>query len=106
MSPTRSTHLSALSDFATATSSMKPQPRPSHTEGHHMLLIECPYCGRRPELGFVSGREAHIARPDAAAQLTDAQWTDYLYARGNTRGVHAERWRHTRGCGRFFNALS
>jgi sarcosine oxidase subunit delta len=70
-----------------------------------MLLIECPYCGRRPELEFVYGGEAHIARPDAAAQLTDAQWTDYLYARGNTRGVHAERWRHTRGCGRFFNAL-
>jgi sarcosine oxidase subunit delta len=70
-----------------------------------MLLIECPYCGQRPELEFVYGGEAHITRPDAAAQLTDAQWTDYLYARGNTRGVHAERWRHTRGCGRFFNAL-
>jgi sarcosine oxidase subunit delta len=25
--------------------------------------------------------------------------------RDNTRGVHAERWRHTHGCGRFFNAL-
>ena len=22
-----------------------------------------------------------------------------------TRGLHAERWRHLRGCGRFFNAL-
>ncbi len=25
--------------------------------------------------------------------------------RDNTKGVHAERWRHTHGCGRFFNAL-
>jgi sarcosine oxidase, subunit delta len=70
-----------------------------------MLLIECPYCGVRPELEFVYGGEAHIARPAAEAKATDAQWADYLYARTNTRGVHAERWRHTRGCGRFFNAL-
>jgi sarcosine oxidase subunit delta len=25
--------------------------------------------------------------------------------RSNTKGVYAERWRHARGCGRFFNAL-
>jgi sarcosine oxidase subunit delta len=25
--------------------------------------------------------------------------------RSNTRGIHAERWRHLRGCARFFNAL-
>ena len=25
--------------------------------------------------------------------------------RDNVRGMHAERWRHTHGCGRFFNAL-
>jgi sarcosine oxidase subunit delta len=25
--------------------------------------------------------------------------------RTNTKGVYAERWRHARGCGRFFNAL-
>ncbi len=25
--------------------------------------------------------------------------------RANTKGVYAERWRHARGCGRFFNAL-
>jgi sarcosine oxidase subunit delta len=33
------------------------------------------------------------------------QWTSYLYLRENKRGIHAERWRHTHGCGRFFNAL-
>jgi sarcosine oxidase subunit delta len=25
--------------------------------------------------------------------------------RTNTKGVYAERWRHARGCGRFFNAV-
>jgi sarcosine oxidase subunit delta len=70
-----------------------------------MLLIECPFCGARPELEFVYGGEAHVARPAAEAKVTAAQWADYLYARANTRGVHAERWRHTHGCGRFFNAL-
>jgi sarcosine oxidase subunit delta len=70
-----------------------------------MLLINCPYCGERPELEFVYGGEAHIARPTGTADVTPGQWSDYLYARENSRGVHAERWRHTRGCGRFFNAL-
>ena len=37
--------------------------------------------------------------------MDDQQWADYLYVRDNARGVHAERWRHVRGCGRFFNAL-
>jgi sarcosine oxidase subunit delta len=70
-----------------------------------MLLIKCPYCGERPELEFVYGGEAHIARPAPEAELTPGQWAAFLYARTNTRGVHAERWRHTRGCGRFLNAL-
>ena len=70
-----------------------------------MLLIECPYCGERPEAEFVYGVQAHLARPQQPSELTDQQWSDYLYRRDNTRGPHAERWRHTHGCGRFFNAL-
>jgi len=70
-----------------------------------MLLIPCPYCGERPELEFVYGGQAHVARPAADAQVTEQQWADYLYQRDNTRGVHAERWRHSHGCGRFFNTL-
>ena len=42
------------------------------------------------------------ADPDA---LTDAGWADFLYNRTNSRGLHRERWRHTHGCGRFFNAV-
>jgi sarcosine oxidase subunit delta len=70
-----------------------------------MLLINCPYCGERPELEFVYGGEAHIARPRGEDAVSLDQWAQFLYARSNTRGVHAERWRHTHGCGRFFNAL-
>jgi sarcosine oxidase subunit delta len=70
-----------------------------------MLLIECPYCGERPELEFVHGGEAHVARPPVPADVSDQEWADFLYFRDNTKGVHAERWRHAHGCGRFFNAL-
>jgi sarcosine oxidase, subunit delta len=70
-----------------------------------MLLIHCPYCGERPEPEFVYGGEAHIARPPQPSAVSAQQWADYLYYRHNTRGVYAERWRHTHGCGRFFNAL-
>ncbi len=70
-----------------------------------MLLIHCPYCGERPELEFSYGGQAHLARPSKPAELSDEQWAAYLYVRYNPRGLHAERWRHLRGCGRFFNAL-
>jgi sarcosine oxidase, subunit delta len=71
-----------------------------------MLLIRCPYCGMdRPELEFRYGGEAHVARPLDPGKTTDADWASYLYMRANPKGLHAERWRHTAGCGRFFNAL-
>jgi sarcosine oxidase subunit delta len=53
----------------------------------------------------VYGGQAHIARPQAPGEVGAQDWADYLYRRTNVRGVHAERWRHTHGCGRFFNAL-
>lgn len=70
-----------------------------------MLLIPCPHCGPRPELEFRYGGQAHIARPENPAALTDEQWGEFLYRRDNVRGVHAERWRHIHGCARFFNML-
>ncbi len=70
-----------------------------------MLLIPCPYCGSRPEIEFSYGGEAHLARAAQPALLDDQAWTDFLYMRSNTKGVYAERWRHARGCGRYFNAL-
>jgi len=70
-----------------------------------MLLIACPYCGERPELEFAYGGQAHLVRPADADALSDAAWGDYLYMRDNPKGPHAERWRHTHGCGRFFNVV-
>jgi sarcosine oxidase subunit delta len=37
--------------------------------------------------------------------LSDEQWAEFLYMRANPKGLHAERWRHNFGCGRFFNGL-
>ncbi|GLK66972.1 sarcosine oxidase subunit delta [Hansschlegelia plantiphila] len=70
-----------------------------------MLLIDCPFCGKRPEVEFHCGGEAHIARPADPAQVDDAIWAEHLFVRKNPRGLHAERWRHLHGCGQWFNAL-
>ena len=69
-----------------------------------MLLIHCPYCGETlPEPEFAYAGEAHVLRPDPS--VSDAEWEKFLFIRSNPKGVHAERWRHAHGCGRFFNAL-
>ena len=68
-----------------------------------MMQIECPYCGKRDEMEFQYGGEAHIARPTLDSD--DSAWSQYLFFRDNTNGVHAERWCHARGCGQWFNAL-
>lgn len=70
-----------------------------------MLLIPCPWCGPRPENEFRYGGEAHVVRPADPAALDDAAWAEFLYMRSNPKGLHAERWRHAHGCGRFFNCL-
>lgn len=71
-----------------------------------MLLIQCPYCEmERPELEFRYGGQAHITRPADPSAVTDEAWAEFLYMRDNVKGTHAERWRHTHGCGRFFNAI-
>jgi sarcosine oxidase, subunit delta len=70
-----------------------------------MLLIACPYCGERPELEFAHGGQAHIARPAKPSEASVEEWTQFLYIRDNVKGVYAERWRHSHGCGKFFNAV-
>jgi len=66
------------------------------------MQIRCPYCLYRDEIEFVYGGEAHIVRPESA---TDSEWAQYLFYRNNTKGLHAERWRHARGCGQWFHAV-
>jgi heterotetrameric sarcosine oxidase delta subunit len=69
-----------------------------------MLLITCPWCGPRDEVEFTCAGEAHIVRPAEPAFLTDEQWADYLFMRKNVKGLHYERWIHSAGCRRWFNA--
>ncbi len=68
-----------------------------------MLLLECPWCGPRSEEEFSCGGEAHIVRPLNSDEMDDAAWGDYVFMRRNDKGVHFERWRHSHGCGQWFN---
>ena len=70
-----------------------------------MLQINCPWCGARAESEFTCGGEGGIVRPAATESLTDEQWGDYVFMRKNPKGAHFEQWRHSSGCGRWFNAL-
>ncbi len=70
-----------------------------------MLQITCPWCGEREGVEFHCHGEAHIARPENPAELSDAEWGDYVFFRKNLKGVHYERWTHDAGCGRWFNAV-
>jgi sarcosine oxidase subunit delta len=68
-----------------------------------MLLIPCPWCGRRDENEFACGGQSHIARPGPPEAVSDAEWGAYLFERINPKGVHYERWVHRFGCGQWFN---
>jgi sarcosine oxidase subunit delta len=70
-----------------------------------MLLIPCPWCGPREETEFRCGGEAHIARPPDPSSLDDSAWGDFLFIRSNPKGLFQERWVHTAGCRRWFNAV-
>jgi heterotetrameric sarcosine oxidase delta subunit len=70
-----------------------------------MLLITCPWCGPRDETEFHYGGEAHVAYPADPHALSDAEWAQYVFVRRNPRGPFAERWYHSLGCRRWFNAV-
>ena len=36
---------------------------------------------------------------------SDEDWAEFSIPAQNPKGLHAERWRHIHGCGRFFNAV-
>src|SRR6195952_4248161 len=70
-----------------------------------MQLIECPWCGPREEIEFHYGGQAHIAYPADPATLDDVEWAHYLFYRDNVKGLFSERWAHSAGCRRWFNAV-
>jgi sarcosine oxidase, subunit delta len=70
-----------------------------------MLLIPCPWCGDRDETEFHYGGQAGVAHPERPAELTDAQWGEYLFVRDNPKGRFTERWSHAAGCRRWFTVV-
>jgi sarcosine oxidase subunit delta len=68
-------------------------------------LIACPYCGPREETEFHYGGQAHVPYPGDPAALSDEQWAHYVFFRDNPKGRFAERWQHSAGCRRWFNAV-
>jgi sarcosine oxidase subunit delta len=67
-----------------------------------MMILDCPWCGKRPETEFHCGAEAAPPRPRNPEQLSDEAWVDWLTNRRNPRGPMQERWWHQRGCGLWF----
>lgn len=70
-----------------------------------MLLISCPWCGERDETEFRYGGQAHVAYPADPHALDDTEWANYVFMRDNPKGWFAERWLHSAGCRRWFNAI-
>ncbi len=66
-----------------------------------MLRIPCPDCGTRDEDEFHCGGDSHVIRP--GPEVSDAEWSDYLFNQKNPKGMHYERWCHVFGCGQWFN---
>ena len=51
-----------------------------------MLLIRCPYCEEeRPELEFRHAGEAHVARPDHIADISDEEFEAFFFHRANPK---------------------
>ena len=70
-----------------------------------MLLLTCPWCGPRDETEYHYGGQAHVAHPEDPSSLSDQEWAEYLFFRDNPKGPFAERWVHTGGCRKWFNAV-
>jgi sarcosine oxidase subunit delta len=70
-----------------------------------MQLITCPHCGPREEVEFHYGGQAHVEYPAQSATLSDAEWGQFVFFRDNPKGPFAERWVHSVGCRRWFNAV-
>jgi len=70
-----------------------------------MLIIECPWCGKRDQTEFSYHGEAHISRPKDPYSLSEEEWGNYVFFRKNPKGIHHERWVHRHGCRKWFNVV-
>ena len=65
-----------------------------------MLILTCPFCGQRDESEFVNAGPTKPSRPDA--NVSDAEWVDWLTVPENPIGYVEEKWWHAKGCGKWF----
>ena len=71
-----------------------------------MITIRCPCCEElRTEDELTYGGEADNSRPVDPDQVSDAEWTSYLYMRSNPKGLNQEQWCCSSGCGQWFKIL-
>ncbi|MEV4729819.1 sarcosine oxidase subunit delta [Saccharopolyspora sp. NPDC049426] len=70
-----------------------------------MQLIHCPWCGPREEVEFHYGGQADLPYPQSPADLSDREWAEFVFYRDNDKGPFPERWCHSTGCRRWFNAV-
>ena len=70
-----------------------------------MILIKCRYCGERDQSEFTNGGEAHVIRPKNPENVNDREWSEYVFIRANPKGIYYERWVHSHGCKKWFNAV-
>ena len=47
----------------------------------------------------------HVARPKNPENVSDREWSEYVFIRANPKGIYYERWVHTHGCKKWFNAV-
>lgn len=66
-----------------------------------MQQFPCPFCGLRDETEFHFAAEGGKHRPEPAQDVSDKEWSDYLYAANATKGIAQEIWIHLT-CGEFF----
>ena len=59
-----------------------------------MHIYTCPFCGPRDEREFHYAGELGKARPETTRPVTAEEWSRYLYAQRNDKGVAREVWMH------------
>ena len=70
-----------------------------------MQLIACPWCGPREEVEFHYGGQAHVAYPEDPPRCPTRSGRTTSSSATTPRAAFAERWSHSRGCRRWFNAV-
>ncbi|MCP4417026.1 MAG: sarcosine oxidase subunit delta [Chloroflexi bacterium] len=66
-----------------------------------MIQIDCPNCGMRNVAEFRHGGE-YNPRPKGMMDISNEEWTNYIFLRENKVGVQKEWWYHRAGCGIWF----